>query len=645
MLREVWYNESMSKVLIIGNVLKDVYLKLDEQKNDFEIDENGINWLELGFNGGAHSFFRRTSVYGGAAVSLTILNQFGINASVMNSRTEMTAGEITWSDDPSDYRYIFSYKGGVTYFVPSTRKATDWSMPSSMRNTPEWLLVDRSTTVSARLVDEIKNFLKFSPSTKLAVHGEKHTTPAGRKLMEMADLLFLEDEPPVHTDEKIVDTIEVDKPNTQLVCHITPRKIYFGEAEESWDLDRTDMMTHLTVYSTIVATILAVVVAGGTPADALLLARLNAEHATLEGALSAEKLRTLAKEEMAKRGNLKLIAKSLMESGKGVLAIDESAKSLGKRFERFGIKNSAVMRQKFYELLVTTPRIKDVISGVILSEATANMKLKDGRKILEYITDQGLIAGIKADQGLMEMADSEETHTLGKDGLAVRLRQYYKAGYRFAKWRAAFKIEKDKPGFFAVRENMDELAGFAKECQLVGLVPVIEVDILAEGDFAIEKNAEVTARVLQALFEKLTERRVMLGGCILKCGMVRSGEQAETTATADEIGMATAAILRHVVPKYVAGVLLLSGGQEPKVATKNLTAVMHNSPFPWPVSFAFSRALEEPVLATWKGDDENVKGAQAALERHLLANADALHYGRVEGRGLQGGNVGVLDLG
>ncbi len=634
----------MSKILIIGNVLKDVYLKLDEQKNNFEVDENDINWLELAFNGEAHSFFRRTSVYGGAAVSLSVLNQFGINASIMNSRTEMTAGEISWSDDPADYRYIFTYKGGVTYFVPSTRKATDWSMPSSMRDTPEWLLVDRSTTVSAKLVDELKNFLKFSPSTKLAVHAEKHTTPAGRRLMEMADLLFLEDEPPVHTDEKIIDKIELDKPHTQLVCHITPRKIYFGEAEESWSLDRTDMMTHLTVYSTIVATILATITVGGTPADALLLAKLNAEHATLEGALSAEKLRGLAKEETTKRSDLKLIAQSLMEAGKGVLAIDESAKSFAKRLEKFGIKNNAETRRRFYELIVTTPKVKETISGVILSEETAKMKLKNGKKLLQYVMDRGMIVGIKADQGLMEMADSDETHTLGGDGLAERLRQYYKDGFRFTKWRAAFRIDKDKPGFFAVRKNMDELANFAKESQLAGLAPVLEIDILNDGDFAIEKSAEVTARVLGELFKKLAERRVGLRSCIIKCSMVQSGDRAEEAATHDAIGMATAAILRHAVPRYVAGVLLLSGGMEPKVATKNLTAIMHNSPFPWPVSFAFSRALEEPVLATWKGQDENIKAAQAALERHLLANVDALHYAQVE-RGIRnGGNIGGLDL-
>ena len=180
---------------------------------------------------------------------------------------------------------------------------------------------------------------------------------------------------------------------------------------------------------------------------------------------------------------------------------------------------------------------------------------------------------------------------------------------------------------------------------MAGLVPVVETDILPGGDFALEKAAEVTARVLDTVFEKLAQRRVDLAGCLLKCNMISNGRGAETQAVPNEIGMATAAILRHAVPKFLAGVLLLSGGMDPKSATRNLTAVMQNSPFPWPVTFAFSRALEEPVLATWKGDPENVKAAQAALGRHLAANVDALHYLKLEARntgGLQ--NIGVLDL-
>lgn len=629
----------MSKILIIGNVLKDIYLKLDERQNDFETDAQGIDWLNLGFNGGAHTFFQRTSVYGGAAVSLSVLNKLGIDAGILNSQTEIKAGEITWSDDPSDYRYILCHRDQITYFVPNSRKATDWAMPAG---TPEWILVDRSTTVTPKLVEEIKNFLKFAHGTKLAVHAERQTTPAGQVLAEMADLLFLEDEPPVHTDEKIVDKIDLDTPRQQLVCHISPRRLSFGEAEESWSLDRVDMMTHLTVYSTIVATVLGVILAGGTPADALLWARLNAENASLDGALSADKLQNLAKAELEKRANLRLIARSLMTKGKGILAADAGDRGLAEQFETFQIPNSAANRQNYRELFLTTPNLKNYISGVIISSQLVRQKIDD-RSLVEYLTSRGIIPGIKADHGLVPMENSEDNYTVGLENLHNRLLDYYGMGFRFAKWRAAFQVTKQRPGYFAVRQNVEDLTTFAKECQLVGLVPVVEVDVLADGDYPIERCAEVTGKILRDLFELLERRKIDLAGCLLKSNMIMAGRSAAEPSAPEKVGMATAAIFKSVIPRYLAGILLLSGGQDSKTATKNLTAILQASSYPWPISFAFGRALGEPVLATWKGKAENIKSAQAALIRHLEANHDALRYAQVEGRG-NAGRIGVLDL-
>lgn len=614
----------MSKILIIGNVLKDVYLKLDDgPQNDFETDENGIKWLDLAFNGAAHTFYHRTSVYGGAAVSLATLSRLGVDAGILNSKTEFKNGELVWLDEPSDYRYIFCREGEITYFVPGKRKMTDWSMPNG---TPEWILVDRSTSISAKLVDEIKNFLKFSPETKLAVHAEKKMTPVGQRLADMADVLFLEDEPAVHTEEKIVDKVELDQPNTQLVCHISPRKISLGEAEESWNLSRTDMLTHLTVYSTIVATVLGVLSVGGSPENAVLWARLNAEQSTLEGTLTARRLKELAKAELEKRTNLKLIAQSIMERGRGVLAADQSSKTLSERMLKAGVAATAEKRRAFMEILLTTPELKDYASGVIISDEVAKQKTSQGRSFLEHLVYRGLIPGIKVDLGLVKLSETGETQTLGLNGLAERLRNYYDRGFRFAKWRAKFEITKDWPTFIAINKNAEQLASFAKECQLAGLVPVVESDIVMDGDFTIERGVEVCDRVLNSIFARLGERRVDLGGCILKTNMVTSGKDAVVPANANEIGIATAAVLRHATPKYLAGVLLLSGGQDPKTATKNLVAVCQNGPFPWPVTFAFGRALQDPVLLTWKGKPENVKAAQAALKRHLQDNADALRY-------------------
>ncbi len=612
----------MSKILIIGNVLKDIYIKLDDRHTDFETDEQGIDWLNLGFNGAAHKFYRRTSVYGGAAVSLSVLARLGVDAEILNSQSEFQNGEIVWAGEPDNYRYILSHNGEITYFVPSSRKVTDWSMP---KGTPEWILVDRSTTVSSRLVDELKNFLKFSPTTKIAVHMKKIESPDERHLADLADVLFVEDEPAIHREEKIVDKVELDQPNKQLVCHVGPRHIRLSDAEESWCLSKADMMTHLTVYSTIVATILGVIAVGGSAADAVLWARLNAEGATLEGSLTARKLQELAKAEKAKRENMKLVTKMLMAPKKGILAMDESDNKLAQRLAKVNIGGTEKKRAAWREMILTTPDLGDYLSGIILSEQAGRLRIKR-MSAVGYVTDRGMIPGIKADLGQGDIKETGETYTIGEDGLAERLRAAYEAGYRFAKWRAKFTIQKDEPSFIAVERNATLLASFAKECQLVGIVPMIESDIVRTGDYSIEECAAVTDRVLGTVFEKMEQRHIVLESCILKTNMIMSGESAEVQAPADAIGMATAAILRHVVPKYVTGVVFLSGGQEAKVATENFTAICQNGAFPWAVSFAFGRALQEPAMVTWKGKDENIKAAQAALKRHLEANVDALRY-------------------
>lgn len=637
----------MSKILIIGNVLKDVYLKLDDRRNHLEKDDKNISWMELGFNGEAHPYFHRTSVYGGAAVSLSVLGQLGVDAGIMGSQAEFQNGELSLLDAPADYRYILCNHDDITYFVPSARKPTEWIAPSATQGIPEWIFVDRSTTVTAQLVDEIANFMKFAQGAKLAVHAEKHVTPAGRRLMEMADVLFLEEEPAIRGRDEIVDKIEAEQPKIeQIICHITPRKLVMGEAEESWSLERTDTLTHLTVYSTIAATILGVISAGGSVKDALLWARLNAETTSLKGSATALRLQELAAKELEKRANIRLITRSLMTSGKGILAADESDKTLTRRFAEHSIKNSPELQRDYRTILFTTSGLKDAISGVILSGSTVKAKMMDGTSFVDFLTSKGIIPGVKVDEGLAVMPKVGEDYTLGLEGLAERLRDYYKRGLRFAKWRSVFRIGKNQPSFFAVERNAEDLATFAKECQLAGMVPMIEPEVLRDGDFGIEQDMEVTARVLAAVFQKLEARRVELDGLILKCNMVMAGKDAEAQSTPNEVGMATAAILRHAVPRYVAGVCLLSGGQEPKEATQNLTAVEQNSPYPWPVTFAFARAFQEPVLKIWQGKAENVKAAQAAMERHLTANVDALHYGQVEtyNNVTEGGNIGVLEL-
>ncbi len=607
----------MSKILIIGNVLKDVYLKLDERRNKFERDQNGIGWMNLGFNGESHAFFQRSSIYGGAAVTLETLSRLGIDTRIMGSNAEFKSGQLTGQGDPANYRYIFCHDGEITYFVPSERKITEWTMP---KDSPEWILVDRSAMISERLVDELKNFRKFSPTTKLAVYLTKNISPLMERLAEMADLLFVENEPPVHQKEEIVDKIDLGRPDEQLKCYISPRKIVFGESEESWQLDRTNMMTHLTVYNMITATILGVIVAGGTTSDAVLWAKLNAEHTTLENALSARRLKELAEAEKEKRADIALIAKSIMAPRKGVLAADESEQTLTERLVEFGIGANSRTRTEYRKLLLTTPELKDYASGVILTEQTAKEKVQGRQTYLDYLTSRGIVVGVKADQGQAHLPGTDETYTLGEKNLAGRLRGYYDDGFRFAKWNAKFEIAENKPSYIAIEKAAELLASFARECQLSGLLPMIEVNISHDGDYSIKKSIEVTDRILINVFDKLERRRVDLSKVILKVSMVSGGAKAVEATTSREVGIATAAVLKHAVPRQVAGILLLSGGIEAKVATENLSSVIQSGPFDWPVSFAFGRALQYPVMATWKGKTENEKAAQAALRRHLQDN-------------------------
>ena len=240
-----------------------------------------------------------------------------------------------------------------------------------------------------------------------------------------------------------------------------------------------------------------------------------------------------------------------------------------------------------------------------------------------------IVPGIKVDQGLEKIENSVETYTKGLDGLALRLREYYRMGLRFAKWRAAFEIHVNEvgeiitPSEMAIEENCRILAEYAKECQSAGLVPIVEPEVVYDGYYGIDKSAEVTAKILDKLFATLTDFGVNLKACVLKCNMVLAGKQFGDS-TPDEVGEATARVLKEHVPSELAGVVFLSGGQTVEQATDNLAKVIENGPFEFPVTFSFARALQDPALFAWKGDNANTEVAKEAFKARLVANTDVL---------------------
>lgn len=327
---------------------------------------------------------------------------------------------------------------------------------------------------------------------------------------------------------------------------------------------------------------------------------------------------------MTESSDARKIVAELMAPGRGILAADESVKTMAKRFAPIATPNTPERRQDFRELLFTAPDIEQYVSGVILHDTTIRQTTDGGMPFADLLSSRGIVPGIKVDKGLVPLEHfPEETVTQGLDGLAERLAEYRLMGARFTKWRADFPISDTTPSAPCVRMDTLFLARFAALTQAADMVPIVEPEVLLHGEHSIERAAEVTKEVLTALFAALTEYRVDLGGTILKTSMVLAGDAHQKQSSPEEVADATLRVLRDVVPKELAGVVFLSGGQTPKQATENLQAMGRQGGQPWPLTFSYSRAIEEPVLATWKGEEANREAAQAALLKRLELNAAA----------------------
>jgi fructose-bisphosphate aldolase class I len=316
-------------------------------------------------------------------------------------------------------------------------------------------------------------------------------------------------------------------------------------------------------------------------------------------------------------------ARALVADDKGLLAMDESNPTCDKRFAKLGIPQTEEARRAYRELIVTTPGLGDCISGVILYDETIRQKKKDGSFFIEVIKDAGIIPGIKVDTGAKDLAGHpKEKITEGLDGLRERLKEYSQMGARFAKWRAVITIGADIPSRGCIEANAHALARYAALCQEAGLVPVVEPEVLMEGEHTMTHCSEVTEKVLRAVFSQLYIQRVMLEGMILKPNMVLAGLTCPKQETVDEVADATVASFLRAVPAAVGGVAFLSGGQSGELASARLNAmnVRFKSCLPWPLSFSFARAIQQPALEIWQGKEANVLAAQKALYHRAKCN-------------------------
>ena len=309
-------------------------------------------------------------------------------------------------------------------------------------------------------------------------------------------------------------------------------------------------------------------------------------------------------------------AQAMVAPGKGIIAIDESTATIGKRFAGVGIENTEENRRAYRELLLTAPRLSEHISGAILYDETLRQFTRAGVPFARYMAQQGILPGIKVDKGTTALAGFPgELVTEGLDGLRARLEEYYRLGARFAKWRAVITIGEDIPTGTCIEVNAHALSRYAALCQEQGLVPMVEPEVLMDGDHDIETAYEVTEAVLRSLFGALYDQNVLLEGTILKASMVVSGKDCPEQADIQEVAESTLMCLKSTVPAILPGIVFLSGGQSDEDATAHLDAMNRLGPNPWPLSFSYGRAMQQAALKLWAKD----MGGNFAKAQQLVA--------------------------
>ena len=610
--------------MVVGNVLKDVYLNLDPRTEEFEQDGRGNSWLDFSFNASEHHYMARTSSFGGAAITLEVLQKMGLEADISDTSFHFDENGPVISGPTGVYRYILTSDTGVAYMVPSVEQKTAFTTPTDKI---DYIFVDRSACLTPAVIDRLTSYLDYSKRTILVLYLRDLTVENLGGLVKHADLVFLEE------NKGRLENYPEDR-----VILVSENRLKYKDFVENVSVERIDRLTHLSAYSIIAATILGGFILGKTVEYALKMARINVENATLDATLTIDELENIATS--TSESNLELIAAAMMMPGKGILAMDESGGSIKKKFDKLGIEDTVEKRHDYRDIILNTPGLEKYLNGVILFDETARDVVEDGRAVPDFLISKGIVPGIKVDKGLTRLldltdADDHETITEGLDDLPARLREYYQMGLRFAKWRAVFEIRLGDEGVMltpttaAIRENCRVMAEYAVACQSAGLVPVVEPEVLYDGNHTIEQCARATGRVLDELFRSLRRHRVNLRACIVKCNMIMAGKDytgnsVNSGTTPEEIGKATARLLHEYVPVECAGVVFLSGGQTPEQATDNLAAIMSKGPFAWPVSFSFSRALQDPALEAWGGDNDNREKAQEALAERLMANCSVI---------------------
>lgn len=653
-------------ILAIGDIVTDAFIKLRDDKARIDVDENGEKRLSMDFGSKPpYDYVDIVQAVGpspNAAVSMARLgHDSGLMAYLGDDNpgkesleylSEHNVDTSTMSVQQglkSNYWYVLRYGAERTILIKNEPFKYTWQEPERV---PDWIYLSALDGESWELHQQTIGYLASNPETKLVFQpGTQHFEWGAQKLAEVYARSYLlclnKEEAALVADIDSTDIEELASALHKLgpkIVIITdgPHGSFASDGRKVISVpnypDPAPPYDRTGAGDAFASTVVAALAHGETLETAMLWAPINSafvcqkigaqaglqtreqilEH--LDNAPDEYKTETIAGEN---EPTLEEIATQLVERPKGIFAADESGGTIDKRFEANDIEYSEENRRRYRQLFFTAPDIEDYVSGVILFDETARQKSDDGTLFVDLLHDRGIIPGVKVDKGIVPLHGfNGEGVTSGLDGLAERLTEYSEMGLKFAKWRAALHVDNDKPSDAAIAANVHALARYALECQNAGLVPIVEPEIVHEGDFDIEAAKAATAKVLDALFDEIALLGVNRKAVILKTSMVLAGSKQEQSSPG-AVGHATVDVLKNHVPHDVAGVVFLSGGQGVEQATENLQAINNVGEQAWPVTFSFSRALQNPSLAAWGGRTENVHTAQHEFVERLKANSAA----------------------
>ena len=626
-------------ILSIGNATKDNFLDIQNQKiykdelNDFHYD--------LTFDDSTLNYQKRAGVYGGTILSekiFTAAHFKAFSSANPNGTSHFKYDEI--NDDLID-RFIVSHKG-KSFILTSNPRSTKWVSPAF----PPDLIYIADANFSQNYLAEFKKYLRENPKIELVFNSADLSPELAHEFFIRANLVFVDFRKQNLSDlidyssyENAIDSLI--RTGVRGVVIFDGSKIVAGNKEKIASIETNFELNSFYQNNIFQAAFVAenfsnsskleenlqvaVTIANKSDFNDILkpfYAHQILNHKNYE--LPVDALNNAPDIET----RLHKTAVKLVMRPKGIFAADESGGNIHKKFETIGLEDTFENRRAYREMFFKTPDIENYLSGIILFEETTEQNTSEGINFVEYLKNRGILVGVKLDGGLQPLTGFEgETISLGLDSLIEKLQKYSKSGIDFAKWRVAFKIDEEKgtPSEAAIASNLRVLAQYAKACQNYGIVPIVEPEVVYSGKHTIKQCREVTEKILKKLFEELKMFKVDLKGTILKTNMVLAGSENEIQSSSREVARETVSVFKKIVPKELAGIVFLSGGQTATQATDNLQEITNLGPFDWGLTYSFARALQLPALQAWAGKPENVQQAQLLFLERVAANSHALY--------------------